>query len=189
MSRIIVLGLLSKRPMHGYEIQQVLQKERVDLWTNLLPNSIYHALRQMDKEGLIKVHSTEKRGHRVRVIYEITEAGEKEFRILLKEALITPSRKFPSVLYTSLSFLNKLSEGEVLSAIQQHIDSLEKDISIWKHGEVKKIGYSAAPNMLKVIFNNGIEHMESDLKLLHYIRDHIHELRNIAEEYSSEGEL
>ncbi|MCT4564825.1 MAG: PadR family transcriptional regulator [Maledivibacter sp.] len=189
MSRIIVLGLLSKHPMHGYEIQQILQKERVDLWTNLLPNSIYHALRQMDKEGLIKVHSKEERGHRVRVIYEITEAGKKEFKILLKEALKTPSRKFPSSLYTSLSFLNEITEDEVSAAIQNHIDDLEKDIIAWRHGEEKKIEYSEAPNILKAIFSNGIEHMESDLRLLYYIKDHIKELRYIAEEYSSKGEL
>jgi len=54
MVRLFVLGLLYARPRHGYEIRKWLETRRTDLWTGVLPGSIYHALKQMTKEGLVR---------------------------------------------------------------------------------------------------------------------------------------
>lgn len=170
--RLVVLALLSKQPMHGYEMQQVLHEERMDLWANLLPNSIYHALRQLTKEGFVKIQATEKTGQRRRVIYEITPKGKLEFARLVKAALRSPFRKFPWQLYASFSFLDLLSEEEVQTTIQEHINDLKKEIASWKQGEEKKLPFSRDQEILKAIFANGIEHLEADLELLYRIRDY-----------------
>ncbi|AOT70592.1 PadR family transcriptional regulator [Geosporobacter ferrireducens] len=189
MSRIIVLGLLFKSPMHGYEMQQILQEERIDLWANLLPNSIYFALKQMQKEGFVKVRNTEKTGHRTRVIYEITEEGKKEFFRLLKGALGTPFRRYPADIYTSLSFLNVLPKSEIRVAIQKNISSLEKDISLWERGKEKKTKHFSMKEPLNAIFENGIEHIKADLKLLYYIKDNLETILNYIKECDEKGEI
>ena len=53
--RHLVLGLLDRAPMHGYEIQRVMKEARVDLWAGVLPGSLYHALRKMEGEGLVRI--------------------------------------------------------------------------------------------------------------------------------------
>ena len=82
MVRLILLGMLKIRPLSGYEIQQVLQTSQTDVWAGVLPGSIYHALKKMDKEGLVEVDSLEKTGHRIKAIYKITEKGLTEFKRL-----------------------------------------------------------------------------------------------------------
>lgn len=176
MVRLIVLGLLSLQAMHGYEIQRVLKENRIDLWANLLPNSIYHALRQMVKEGFIKIQAEEKTGNRNRVIYAITEQGEQEFRKLLEVAIRKPDLHFPAGLYTAFSFSDQLLLETVEIAVLDHIEALEKKILIWQQGESRKIQPSDHPPTLKAIFRNGIEHMQADLKLLRYFKENINEI-------------
>ena len=55
MTRLMVLGLLKSKPMSGYEIQQILTKSQSDSWAGILPGSIYHALKKMEKEGLVEI--------------------------------------------------------------------------------------------------------------------------------------
>lgn len=35
----------AKPPMHGYEIQKALEGSRADVWADVLPGFIYHALK------------------------------------------------------------------------------------------------------------------------------------------------
>ncbi len=51
MTRLMVLGMLRTKPMSGYEMQQLMQVSEVDKWAGILPGSIYHALKKMDKRG------------------------------------------------------------------------------------------------------------------------------------------
>ncbi|MEK3914206.1 PadR family transcriptional regulator [Paenibacillus sp. FSL H7-0331] len=177
MFRITVLGLLSKKPMHGYEIQQILEFDQVELWTNLQVNKIYHAIRQMEKEQLIKVHSTDRNGNRSRVLYNITEAGKAELTKEIEKTLCSPTLHFPSKLYTAVSFISQVPKQNALICIQKHIVELEKSIKIWEEGELKKINLGIkSPNFLKAVFMNGINNMKADIKLLYEIRDHIDEL-------------
>ena len=72
----MVLGLLKTKPMSGYEIQQLLIISQSDSWAGILPGSIYHALKKMEKEQLVAIDSIEQTGNRSKAIYKITEQGE-----------------------------------------------------------------------------------------------------------------
>lgn len=76
MTNLILLSFLRQRPMHGYEIQQLIQSSRMDLWTNILSGSIYYALNKMEQDGLIVATAEERTGARLRKIYSITDAGK-----------------------------------------------------------------------------------------------------------------
>ncbi len=85
-TRLLVLGLLSMAPMHGYEIKKTMDLTRAAVWAAVLPGSVYHALKTMAAEGLVEVKATEATGHRTRAIYAITPAGRSELKRLLREA-------------------------------------------------------------------------------------------------------
>lgn len=57
MTRVLVLGLLDVKPMSGYDIQQLLRISDAERWGGVLIGSIYHALKKMEKEGLVVVES------------------------------------------------------------------------------------------------------------------------------------
>lgn len=160
---------MNKRPMHGYEIQQILQKSQVHLWTKIQTNSIYHALRQMEKEGLIEEFHKETAGKRVRVVYTITEDGVVEFKSLFEKSLKQPTTNVPSGLYTSLSFLNDFSTHTVIELTDEHVNELKRVISNWEEGVGVDKGFDDASlesSLYHLILQNGIDHMKTDIKLL-----------------------
>ena len=173
MVRLWVLGLLTKRPMHGYEIKQYLEVTRSDRWAGILVGSIYHAIKQLEREGLIARKALEHVGNRTRTVYAITPAGEEEFRRLLREAWRTPSPTLPSTLYTALSFLHDLPVDVVLAAIDEQIAALERELAEWDAGEAIKAQYPDPTGVQKLAFQNGREHFQADLRLLKAIRERL----------------
>lgn len=114
--RLLVLGALRETgPAHGYAIGQLLDDWQVQTWTNLRSGSVYHALQQMAKEGLIMAGEPET-GDRGpgKTRFAITDAGRASFFALLREALSS----FDLIeLSSGLAFLDALpDEGRELLA-------------------------------------------------------------------------
>jgi len=70
MLSFLILWVLSKKPMHGQEIAKELEKRR---GFKPSPGTIYPALKELKKRGLIK---GEKKGKVV--IYSLTEKAQRE---------------------------------------------------------------------------------------------------------------
>ncbi|NYG54145.1 PadR family transcriptional regulator [Nocardioides perillae] len=83
---LAVLGLLHESPMHGYEL-----RKRLNLmlgWGRVLSyGSLYPALKKMLRAQLIAESTTVAPvvGKRPRIVYQLTEAGEREFARLMAE--------------------------------------------------------------------------------------------------------
>lgn len=169
--RITVLGLLLHRPMHGYEMQQLLQLSATQQWADVLPGSIYHALKKLLSEGLVELHDDTPEGGRPRAVYAITEAGHAEFRRLLAELWRVPVRALPSALYLAVTFLGHIPKEVVLAALDEQIGTLERDLESTRQGERIKRGLPGASPYLAAIFHNTQAHLEADLHLLRHLRD------------------
>jgi DNA-binding PadR family transcriptional regulator len=170
-TRLLVLGLLNESPKHGYEIQKWLEQSRTDTWANVLPGSIYHALQQFQKEGLVQVSETPQVGHRLKAVYAITDAGRSAFKTLLRQALQQVPHAFPSEFYTALVFVEELPRQEVRSLVEHLIPQCEQEIASWEHGQRVKNELHLLPEYLQTVFANGREHLEADLRLLYRLRD------------------
>src|SRR5215813_6910920 len=107
-TRMVVLGLLAYAPQSGYDMQRLLQQSRAEQWADILPGSIYHALKRLHADGLATLEATEQTGFRLKATYSITPAGRDELRRLLREAWRTPSSSQPAQLYAALSFIHAL---------------------------------------------------------------------------------
>jgi DNA-binding PadR family transcriptional regulator len=172
VTRLIVLGLLLRGPLSGYTLGRYLQMSRTDLWAGILPGSIYHALKKLAAEGLVTLLDTEQTGNRTRAIYAITEAGEREYRRLLRDAWSTPGPHYPVALYVALGFLDDLPREEVLSALDQQIAGLEGTLAEWNAGEQAKaqaLPVEALP-YVAATFANGRAHLALDLEFLRSLR-------------------
>jgi DNA-binding PadR family transcriptional regulator len=172
LTRLIVLGMLAIRPMSGYEIQRFLQLSRTDQWAGVLPGSIYHALKKLAEEGLVRLEATEHLGNRARALYAITPAGQIAYRALLQSAWATPSPHFPTGIYVALMFAGDLPTDVILAALNQHIAALEEQIATWTEGEAIKTELAPEPmrSLQRAIFANGRDHFEIDLRFLRDLR-------------------
>ena len=175
-TEIFVLGFLNVRALHGYDIQQYLQVTYADYWADILPGSIYNALKKMTKKGWVEVARTEATGHRHRAIYKITPAGKEALRALLLEAWHKRPRTMPGTLYTALMFMDELEKQVVLEAVEQQISALENELLENDRGERVKMESPDAPPYIQIVMANSRAHLQADLEMLKQLKNLLPEL-------------
>ncbi|UHA75095.1 PadR family transcriptional regulator [Paenibacillus sp. 481] len=171
MTRLMVLGLLTYKSMSGYEMQTHMQMSQTDKWAGILPGSIYHALKKMEAEGLVRVEQVEHTGHRTKAIYSITEAGRAELMQLLQHSLTVSSVQLPTTLYTAISFLHMLSPDIATAAVSQQIRQVEADLVDMKAGQSAKEAATLLPEYITLCFEHIYEQHEMQLRFLHKLQD------------------
>ncbi|MFF9002712.1 PadR family transcriptional regulator [Streptomyces achromogenes] len=121
--RLLVLGAVRQHGRaHGYQVRNDLEYWGAHEWSNAKPGSVYHALKQMARQGLLHAHETapSTAGGPPRTEYEITGRGEKEFFRLLRESLVSYDQK-PDVRSAAIGFLVELSRAEALELLRERI--------------------------------------------------------------------
>ncbi|MFF9338886.1 MULTISPECIES: PadR family transcriptional regulator [unclassified Streptomyces] len=125
--RLLVLGAVKQHGRaHGYQVRNDLEYWGAHEWSHAKPGSIYHALKQMAKQGLL--HADEiapsTAGGPPRVEYEITEAGRAEHLRLLREALSTYDQQM-DVLSAAVGFVVDLPRAEVVELLRERLRGLD----------------------------------------------------------------
>ena len=126
---LAVLGCLSERPMHPYEISTTLRTRGKESSIKLNYGSLYSVVNSLQKHDLIKPRETTRDGRRPeRTVYEITEAGTAEFEDWLAELLSSPAEEFTS-LEAGLSLMPGLPPYEVARLLEDRSTRLEIALS------------------------------------------------------------
>ncbi|MDA0566239.1 PadR family transcriptional regulator [Streptomonospora sp. S1-112] len=126
-TRLLVLGMVrSFGPAHGYQVRRELLSWGADTWANVKPGSIYHALRQLLKGGMLRSAGVEESGEGPeRALFEVTAAGEEEFFRLLQEALSDAEAK-PEYFGAAITFMTALPRSRALGLLRFRLEGLEK---------------------------------------------------------------
>src|SRR6478752_6615102 len=162
-TRLLALGLLRDRPMHGYEITQVTAQSALDRWTQVLPGSIYHALTKMEGEGLVRTHAEERTGDRLRKIYAITPTGTAELINLVRAAMTEQPHDLRSDLALAAIWMTLLTPEDACSALAEARSKLEEAREQRQIGRAAK---AALPPIAQALFDNADAVAQADLELL-----------------------
>lgn len=116
--RLLVLGVMRlHQPTYGYAVRRELLSWRAETWTNVRPGSIYHALKQLTQEGKVSALGTEGSSQGPgRTLFELTEAGEAEFRTLMDEALVSVDME---QLGAGIAFMDALPRAHVIEKLRE----------------------------------------------------------------------
>jgi len=83
-TKFVLLGLLSRRPLTGYDIKKTVET-RLDYVWDLSNGQIYPTLKTLEKNGLITRKVETRESGPIRKIYTITEKGTRELKTWLGE--------------------------------------------------------------------------------------------------------
>ncbi|GAB2772796.1 PadR family transcriptional regulator [Streptomyces daliensis] len=125
--RLLVLGAVRQHGRaHGYMVRNDLEFWGAHEWSNAKPGSIYHALKHMAKQGLLRAHETapSTAGGPPRTEYELTREGEAEFMRLLRHALTSIEEK-QDMLTSGVGFLVDLPREEAVALLKERVAALE----------------------------------------------------------------
>ncbi len=168
--RLLVLGTLSRKAMHGYDIQRLAEQSQTAQWAQVLPGSIYHALKSLESEGLLAGQGTEATGKRPREVFGVTPKGRKVYLETLREAWRRVPDSMPSSFYVALTFWEDLPPEEALAALDHLLTQLRAKRDAWNDGEAAKSAAIPLPEALMALFQNGRDHLQADIALLERLR-------------------
>ena len=125
---LAVLGVLSERPMHPYEISSTLRTRGKEKSIKLNYGSLYSVVESLQRHGLVAARETVRDGRRPeRTVYEITETGRNEFEDWLSELLSVPTREYTS-LEAALSLMAGLAPDVVARLLSERGGRLEMEL-------------------------------------------------------------
>jgi DNA-binding PadR family transcriptional regulator len=124
-TRIALLALLALRPMHGYELRQVMEMRQMHRWADVQYGSIYRGLSQLTREGLVEEAGQHREGNRPpRTIYRINDAGQAALRDLLREAWTQPTLSGEPV-DVALTFFTLLPNDEIIDLLGARLTQID----------------------------------------------------------------
>ncbi|GLH98220.1 PadR family transcriptional regulator [Phytohabitans aurantiacus] len=122
---MLILGLVNwMQPVHGYDVRRELLSWSADKWGNVQPGSIYHALRKLTEEEMLREVKTEQVGARpARTTYEITPKGVDEFENLLR-GYWWEVKPAADPFFAALAFLPAMPRDEAAAALRNRAAQL-----------------------------------------------------------------
>ncbi|MFZ3558335.1 PadR family transcriptional regulator [Streptomyces sp. BH055] len=126
--RLLVLGAVRQHGRaHGYQVRNDLEYWGAHEWSNAKPGSIYHALKQMAKQGLLRAHEVapSTAGGPPRTEYELTEQGQEEYLTLVRESLTSYDQR-PDILTAALGCMVDLPRDEVVGLLKERVRGMEE---------------------------------------------------------------
>lgn len=127
---LLLLGFLARKPMHGYEIRQVLDDSDVEDWTSISTTHIYWVLGKLEREGLVEV-AVEQEGNRPpRKKYSLTQQGREAALRILREGVGTEQMTYfdIDVVLIIMGLLPDLSSDECTQLLERRRCFLERQI-------------------------------------------------------------
>ncbi|MFI9509284.1 PadR family transcriptional regulator [Nocardia sp. NPDC052566] len=126
---IAVLALLEERPMHPYEMYQMLIGRREDMLVKVRPGSLYHTVARLAERELVSAEGVDREGNRPeRTTYRITEAGRTALKTRIAEILRVPAAEYP-VFPVALAEAHNLHMPDVVALLRERVEHLDNDLA------------------------------------------------------------
>jgi len=135
---IAALALLTERPMHPYEMYQLLLTRREDRLLKIRPGTLYHAVDRLAEDHLVEVCGTDRDGNRPeRTTYRVTAGGRWALTRTIADELASPATEYPR-------FTLAVSEAHTLPTDQVAAHLRRRVVALRAAAAELRDGYRAA---------------------------------------------
>ncbi len=163
--QLVILGLLSEKPRHGYELRQEVERRLYATYINLSGGSLYYKLGQLERAGYVEKAWAEQKGrYPTRQVYQITPTGRDYLQDELRRLLFdTEAReKLFDPLNTALAFGHSIDTDELRDALTTQLKWAQKRAA-WvaeqqAHWRTQDISLTQAK-----IIEHGLAHLQAEI--------------------------
>ncbi len=162
---LMVLGLLSEQPMHGYQLKRVLEEKHADLWSAVSTGHLYYTLKKLKKLKYV-AEKTSRVGNRPpRHVYSLTNNGKRALKTGLDELDVHTQRLFFS-LDIVIAFAKALSlqAGKLEVLIQKRKKAVEGELGEIKSAWRDKVITDSMSLSEYLIFEHRLSLLSAELK-------------------------
>jgi DNA-binding PadR family transcriptional regulator len=121
-----IIGLLSVKPQTGYELKANFDQAIRYLW-KADQAQIYRTLRDITREGFAVPRTIQQVGRPNKKVYELTPAGEDEFRRWLSGPL--PPNEQRNAELVQIFFSGRISDTEILANLKRVRENLKAGLA------------------------------------------------------------
>ncbi|WP_171015886.1 PadR family transcriptional regulator [Devosia sp. FKR38] len=146
-AELMLLGLVSEMPRHGYELEQVIETRGMREWTPIGFSSIYFVLGKLERAGLVKAEVAA--GAKARKVFSITAIGRDALLDQTKTALATFRPTFSSLLL-GMTHWPVLTRDAALEGLEQRKASIDAEV---ERIEVLRRQRQPMPDHVEVLFD------------------------------------
>lgn len=127
---LIVLGMLKKEPMGAYDLQKLVEYRNISKWVKISTPSIYKKVIQLEEKGFIKGNIVKEGKMPEKVVYSLTDTGQKEFERLMLEIAAKPIHMFLdfNAVIVNLDSLPLESQKSCIANIEKNVKTLKNDL-------------------------------------------------------------
>lgn len=172
--QLVILGLLSEQPRHGYELRQEVERRLYATFINLSGGSLYYNLGQLERAGYVEKARVEQKGrYPTRQVYQITPAGREYLKTELRRLLLDPEarEKVFDPLNAALAFWQPGDVNELCEALTTQLQWARKRAE-WI---IRQQAYWRTQNIAipqAKLIEHGLVHIEAEIVWLEeFLRD------------------
>ncbi|WIX79751.1 helix-turn-helix transcriptional regulator [Amycolatopsis carbonis] len=126
---VAVLELLHEKPMHPYEMAQLMRERYVDQRVKLKAGSLYHTVERLQHNGFVEIVDTQRDGRRPeRTVYAMTAAGKDVFEQRAREMLGDVAQEYPEFL-SGLAVIDDLGRDMSLAELEHRLTLLRASVA------------------------------------------------------------
>lgn len=182
-AELAILSLLAEKPRHGYDIEQIIEQRGMRNWTDIGFSSIYYLLNKLEKAGEIQGHLETSSGKGPsRKVYELSEAGRKDWREAVLTALSHPEPCHQPV-QIGLSNLPLLPRDQAQTALTGYLKNLRET-----HADLAKRQISqeaSLPYQVKAMFGLSLAIIDAEIG---WLESFLQELDQLSDEQANLSE-
>jgi DNA-binding PadR family transcriptional regulator len=175
-AELAVLSLVTEKPRHGYEIEQVIEERGMRDWTELGFSSIYYLLKKLEGTGLVESQLQETERGPARKVFRATTAGRKALREGVIEALSVPEPRYPP-LQLGLANLPGVPLPEAIAALRQYHASLSERENYVKSRQRDQL---PLPYFVDAMFQHSLALIRAEIDWLNSFIEEL-EVRNVQD--------
>ncbi|MDO4258653.1 MAG: PadR family transcriptional regulator [Actinomycetaceae bacterium] len=161
-----ILGLLSDRPMSGYDLNKAFMMSAAHFWY-ADQSQIYRTLERLQSKGLIHTTEIPQKGKPTRNEHSLTDAGRAELMAWLSTPL--EEEKTKSAFLARLFFIAPLGTEAVLRLLRQRVEQTESHIATLESIEVA--GSSLKATLRRATVDYGLTGSRAEIQWLHSLID------------------